>query len=275
MTDWPTTHYAGYRYLRFSSPADGVLEVLIDRPERMNATDEVLHTELTRVWRDVADDERAAAVLITGSGRAFSAGGDFAMLRRNIEDWPTRIHNWDATVRLVQALLDCPRPIVSAINGVAVGAGLAVALLADIPIAARSANLLDGHVRLGVAAGDHAVLLWPLLCGMAKAKYHLLTGAPIDGTEAERLGLVALVTEDEDLLDTARRTAAQLASGPPVATRLTKHALNNWLRAARPMFDASAALEFLTFSGPEVREGLNAHLDKRPPRFDRAEREAP
>ncbi|HLT95982.1 MAG TPA: enoyl-CoA hydratase/isomerase family protein, partial [Acidimicrobiia bacterium] len=169
---------------------------------------------------------------------------------------------------LVRNIIECSKPIVSAINGVAVGAGLAAALLADIPIAGRSARFLDGHTRLGVAAGDHSVIIWPLLVGMAKAKYHLLTNDPIDGETAERMGLVARVVDDSELLGTAREVSDRLAAGPQEALSWTKHTLNHWLRAAYPAFDASLAYEFLGFLSGDAAEGLAAVREKRAPRFD-------
>ena len=146
---------------------------------------------------------------------------------------------------------------------------LVAALLADISVASKTARIVDGHTRLGVAAGDHAAIIWPLLCGMAKAKYHLLLCEPMTGEEAERLGLVSLAVEEEELQAKALSIAVRLANGAPTAIRWTKHALNNWLRSAGPAFDASLALELLGFSGPEVGEGLAAHLEKRKPDFNR------
>jgi enoyl-CoA hydratase len=142
-----------------------------------------------------------------------------------------------------------------------------LAILADISIAARSAKLIDGHTKLGVAAGDHAAIIWPLLCGMAKAKYHLLLCEPVTGEEAERIGLVSLAVPDADLPARAMDVAVRLAEGAPNAIRWTKYALNNWLRAAGPIFDASLGMEFLGFSGPELPEGTAALREKRPPRF--------
>jgi enoyl-CoA hydratase len=148
-------------------------------------------------------------------------------------------------------------------NGAAVGAGLVVGLLADVSIAARSARIIDGHTRLGVAAGDHAAICWPLLCGMAKAKYHLLTCRPVSGEEAERIGLVSLCVDDADLDATALEVAGELASGAQFAIRATKLALNNWYRMLGPAFDASLAYEFYGFGGPDVREGVAARREKR------------
>ena len=262
------TEYGAYQRLRFDEPAPHVLRITISRPERLNALDEQGHRELTYVWRQIDADPAISAVVLTGEGRAFSAGGDFEMIGRIVDDPKARLATWKEARDLVYNVINCSKPIVSAINGVAVGAGLVAALLADIPIAGRRARIIDGHTRLGVAAGDHAVILWPLLCGMAKAKYHLLLCEPMDGAEAERLGLVALCVEDEQLQDKALEVAGRLASGAPSAIRFTKYALNNWLRLMGPVFDASTALEILGFAGNEAREGLASHLEKRPPDFD-------
>src|ERR1039458_2599523 len=171
---------------------------------------------------------------------------------------------------LVYNVINCEKPVVSAINGVAVGAGLVVALLADISVCAEDARLGDGHVRLGVAAGDHAAIVWPLLCGMAKARYYLMTGEMITGSEAERIGLVSKSLPRDEVLDEALRIAGTLAAGSQLAIRWTKKALNSWLRTAGPAFDASAAYEMLTFMGEDVREGVAALREKRAPRFPSA-----
>jgi enoyl-CoA hydratase len=136
-----------------------------------------------------------------------------------------------------------------------------------VSIAGRSARIIDGHTRLGVAAGDHAAIVWPLLCGLAKAKYHLLLCEPVSGEEAERIGLVSLCVDDAQVHDKSVEVAGRLAAGSPTAIRWTKYALNNWLRMAGPTFDTSLALEFLGFKGPDVREGLASLRDKRPPNF--------
>jgi enoyl-CoA hydratase len=168
---------------------------------------------------------------------------------------------------LVYNVINCPTPIVSAMTGHAVGAGLAVGLLADISIATPSARIVDGHTKLGVAAGDHAAIVWPLLCGLAKAKYHLLLCEPLDGAEAERIGLVSLCVPEAELDDRALAIATRLAEGSQPAIRHTKLALNNWLRAAGPAFDASLALEFLDLTGPDVHEGVAAVRERRDPSF--------
>jgi enoyl-CoA hydratase len=165
-------------------------------------------------------------------------------------------------------VINCSKPVVSAMHGPAVGAGLVAGLLADISIASKTARIIDGHTRLGVAAGDHAAIVWPLLCGMAKAKYYLLLCETLTGEEAERIGLVSMVADDGKVVETALAAAEKLGAMPPAAVRWTKHALNNWLRLAGPTFDASLAMEFMGFSGPEVQEGLAALKERRRPKWD-------
>lgn len=225
------------------------------------------HRELAEIWRDVADDDSVRCAVLRGDGAGFSGGGDLAMVHDMTQDNAVRQRIWKEARDLVYQLINCDKPIVSAMHGPAVGAGLVAGLLADISIAARSAKIVDGHTRLGVAAGDHAAMVWPLLCGMAKAKYHLLLCEPLSGEEAERIGLVSLAVPDDELLPRAYDVADRLAGGAQTAIRWTKYALNNWLRQAGPTFDASLALEFMGFAGDEVREGVAALREKRPPRF--------
>jgi enoyl-CoA hydratase len=167
----------------------------------------------------------------------------------------------------VRNIVECSKPIVSAINGPAVGAGLAAALLADIPVAGRSARIIDGHTNIGVAAGDHATVIWPLLVGMSKAKFYLMTNEPLTGDEAERIGLVSKVVDDDELGQYTLDLATRLAAGPIEALSWTKHTLNHWLRMAYPIFDASVAYEFLGFHTADAAEGMAAVKEKRPPRF--------
>lgn len=260
--------YDGYRRLRIDRPGHtGVLRITISAPGKLNAVDTVAHGELAEIWRDVDRDPDTRAVVIRGEGDAFSAGGDLAMVEEMTADYEMRMRTLREARDIVRNLIDCSKPVVSAIQGPVVGAGLAVALLADISVAGRGARIIDGHTRLGVAAGDHAAIIWPLLCGMAKAKYYLLLCEPMTGEEAERVGLVSLCVDDDAVHDTAARIAAKLADGAQHALRGTKYALNNWLRLAGPTFDTSLGLEFLGFSGPDVREGLASLRERRPPRF--------
>jgi enoyl-CoA hydratase len=225
------------------------------------------HRELAEIWRDVAADDSVRCAVLRGEGLGFSGGGDLAMVQDMSTDFAVRTRIWKEARDLVYNLVNCDVPIVSALHGPAVGAGLVAGLLADVSIAARSAKIVDGHTRLGVAAGDHAAMVWPLLCSMAKAKYHLLLCEPLNGEEAERIGLVSLVVDDDQLLPKAYEVADRLAAGSQTAIRWTKYALNNWLRQAGPGFDASLALEFMGFGGPDVHEGLAALRERRPPRF--------
>ena len=259
-------HYDDYRHLRFDQRPNGVLLLTLDRPP-VNATDARMHWELTQVWRTVGEDHAVRVILVTGAGTAFSAGGDIAMLEEMSESSAAVNRSLREAADIVYNMANLDKPILSAINGVAVGAGLAVALMADISIMSESARITDGHLRLGVGAGDHAAILWPLLCGMAKAKYYLLTSDFIDGREAERIGLVSVCTPADQLMDKAWEVANRLAAGPQNALRLTKRALNNWLRVAGPIFDASLAYEMLNFLEPDVREGIAALKERRPPRF--------
>ncbi|MCW3473882.1 enoyl-CoA hydratase/isomerase family protein [Limobrevibacterium gyesilva] len=259
--------YVGYERLKFDYPHPRVLRITMSNPARLNAADQQMHGELGRIWKDADADPDISAVILTGEGKNFSAGGDFDMIKGIIDDFHTRAANWKEARDLVYNIINCNKPIVSAMRGVAVGAGLVAGLLADVSIATNDARIIDGHTRLGVAAGDHAAIIWPLLCGMAKAKYYLLTCDPLNGAEAERIGLISLSVEDSELEAKALAVATRLAEGAPHAIRWTKYALNNWLRLAGPTFDASLALEFLGFTAPDVKEGLAAHLEKRAPAF--------
>src|SRR5947209_15983704 len=262
--------YRDYQHLRFERRERGVVLVTINRPEVLNATNDRLHWELTQVWLTLDADETARVAVVTGAGRAFSAGGDLDMVEANSRD-PKRLAR---TVReasdLVYNMINTDKPIISAINGVAVGAGLVVALLADISIISETARFTDGHTKLGVVAGDHAAILWPLLCGMAKAKYYLLTSDFIDGREAERIGLVSRCVPADKVMETALGVAEALAGGSQHAIRFTKRALNNWLRQAGPIFDQSLALEMLCFGFEDVKEGARAIREKRAPSFPSA-----
>ncbi|MEV5753645.1 enoyl-CoA hydratase/isomerase family protein [Actinoallomurus sp. NPDC052308] len=260
-------NYESYERLRIDWARDGVLRITISAPERLNAVDATGHRELAQIWRDADADDEVRAVIVRGAGTAFSAGGDLAMIEDMMADYDVRSRVLREARDIVYNVINCGKPVVSAIQGPAVGAGLAVALLADISVAGRTAKIIDGHTRLGVAAGDHAAVIWPLLCGMAKAKYHLLLCEPLTGEEAERIGLVSVCVDDDAVHDKALEIAGRLADGAAQAIGFTKYALNNWLRMVGPTFDASLALEFYGFAGPDLREGVQALREKRPPRF--------
>ncbi|HUC05181.1 MAG TPA: enoyl-CoA hydratase/isomerase family protein [Acidimicrobiales bacterium] len=258
--------YARYEELKIDWAADAVLRITLEGPG-LNAVNRRTHRELADVWVDVDRDPDVRVALLQGAGEAFSAGGSFDLLESMIGDYSARREVMAEARDLVHNLVACSKPIVSAVRGPAVGAGLVAAVLADVSVVGRTARIIDGHTRLGVAAGDHAALCWPLLCGMAKAKYYLLTCDPLSGDEAERIGLVSLSVDDADVLPRALEVAVSLAKGAQDAIRYTKMSLNNWYRAQLPLFEASLGLEFFGFGGPDVHEGLAAHREKRRPRF--------
>ena len=259
--------YGPFPSLEFDRPAPHVLRLTLRATGKLNAVSSTMHRELASVWQTIGTDDETHAVIVRGADGAFSAGGDLDLVVEIANDYETRLRVFHEARDLVYNVLNCPKPIVSAMTGPAVGAGLAVGLLADISIATPSARIVDGHTKLGVSAGDHAAIVWPLLCGLAKAKYHLLLCEPIDGAEAERIGLVSLCVPEDELETRALEIAQRLAEGSQPAIRHTKLALNNWLRVAGPAFDASLALEFLDMTGPDVHQGVAAVREKRPPNF--------
>jgi enoyl-CoA hydratase len=263
----PESAYDGYKRLRFDRPHPRVLRVTMDNPGKKNSIDEVMHPEMVRVWHDISRDDSVAAVILTGAGDAFCAGGNFEMVDRMVSDHEVRMQNLREARDVVYNMINCTKPIVSAVRGPAVGGGLVCAILSDISVVAENAKLIDGHTRLGLAAGDHAAIIWPLLCGMARAKYHLLMCTTLSGREAADIGLVSLAVADDFVQEKALEIATRLAEGPPTAIRLTKYTMNHWLRMAGPIFDASLAFEFHAFTGPELAEGLASIREKRKPDF--------
>ncbi len=259
--------YDDFTKLRIDRMGNGVVEIVLDAPG-LNSVDPDTHRELADVWLAVDRDPDTKVALIRGEGRGFSAGGSFDLIDTIISDPQMRMRTFREARDLVYNVINCSKPIVSSMHGPAVGAGLVAGLLADISVVGRTTKIIDGHTRLGVAAGDHAAICWPLLCGMAKAKYYLLTCRPLSGEEAERIGLVSLCVDDGSELSTAREVAAELAMGAQQAIRWTKLSLNNWYRQNGAIFDTSLALEIWGFGGPDAAEGVASHREKRAPRFD-------
>jgi len=259
--------YSHYKHLLIDID-DGLAKVTINRPEVYNAVNHVLHRELGDIWRDLDRDPDVRAIVVTGAGeKAFSAGGDLSMLEKRMslpsEDRFDDIINNDAR-DLVYNMINCDKVIVAAINGVAVGAGLAVAMMSDISIMAEDAKMGDGHIKLGVVAGDHATMIWPLLCGMAKTKYYLLTAEMMDGKEAERIGMVSKCLPKAEVLPAALKLARQLADGPQWAISLTKRSLNQWLRLGGiTSFDYSMAVEKMAFFSADTQAGVKAVREKK------------
>lgn len=261
------SNYDRYKSLTFDRPAPRVIRITLTSQLKLGVMDPTMHRELSEVWRDVDTDETVSAIIITGQGKTFSAGGDLKHELKVAVDYDLRMQAMKETRDLVYNMLHCSKPIVSGIRGWAVGAGLAAGLLADISVAAKDANFMDGHTKIGVAAGDCAMIIWPLLVSMAKAKYYLMCCEKLSGEEAERIGLVSMAVPDEEVEAKALSIATTLANGAPAAIRWTKYSLNSWIKNAGPIFDASVAYEFMGFAGPEGLEGMSAFLEKRPTQF--------
>jgi len=260
--------YSQYQDLTIRRLEPGIIEIVMgEEGAKLSTATARMHAEMARIWLDVDRDPETRVAILRGAGKGFSAGGDLGMVEEITRDFAARARVWREARDLVYNIINCSKLVVSAMHGPAVGAGLVAGLLADVSIAAKNARIIDGHTRLGVAAGDHAAIVWPLLCGMAKAKYYLLTCEQVSGEEAERIGLVSLCCEEAELQAKALEVARKLAAGAQTALRWTKYSLNNWLRMAGPNFDTSLALEFLGFSGPEVLEGVASHREKRKPSF--------
>ena len=259
--------YSRYTDLKVRRLEPGILELVMGEEGKLSTATARLHRELADIWLDVDRDPETRVVILRGAGRGFSAGGDLGMIEEMMRDFAVRARVWREARDLVYNVINCSKMIVSAMHGPAVGAGLVVGLLADVSIAAKNARIIDGHTRLGVAAGDHSAIIWPLLCGMAKAKYYLLLCEQVSGEEAERIGLVSMTCDESELQAKALEVARKLAAGAQTALRWTKWSLNNWLRLAGPSFDASLALEFMGFTGPEVQEGIASLREKRKPDF--------
>jgi len=266
------SRYGEYQFL-VVEVKDGIGLITLNRPEVLNATHARLHWELTQIWRDIDHDPDVRVAVVTGAGRAFSAGGDVTEIEERIklskaDSFAASIKTMREASAIVHNMINCEKAIISAINGVAVGAGLAVALMADISVISETARLTDGHIRIGVAAGDHAACIWPLLCGMAKAKLYLMTSDFVDGKEAERIGLVSRAVPQEQVVPVAMEYARKLADGPQIAVRFTKRALNQWLKlGALTSFDYSLALEMLNFFDIDVDAGVDALNAKSAPKF--------
>jgi enoyl-CoA hydratase len=262
-----TDRYAElYSGLTFDRPGPGVLRITLDGPG-LNAVGPDVHRQLADVWLTVDRDPETRVALLRGAGKAFSAGGSFELLDSMMNDYAVRTRVMREARDLVFNVINCSKIVVSAIHGPAVGAGLVAGILADVSVVSRTARIIDGHTRLGVTAGDHAAICWPLLCGMAKAKFYLLTCDTLTGEEAERIGLVSLCVDDDQVQDRALAVANQLAAGAQAAIRWTKQSLNNWYRAQSAVLDASLAYEFYGFGGPDPREGAASLSDKREPSF--------
>lgn len=247
-----------------------LLTVTLNRPEARNAVNNALHRRLELFFKEVAADDGVGAILLTGAGRSFCAGGDVKEMA--VEGADTGVITSGA-LNLVRNLVSVPQPIVAAVNGDAVGLGATLALLCDVVLAAENARIGDPHVRVGLVAGDGGAVIWPLLAGVNRAKEYLLTGDLIAAPEAERIGLVNHVYPAEELMPRALELARRLADGPAQAVRWTKQAVNKVVRAQTEMvLETSLALEALSAGLPDHAEGARAYVERRAARFNHESR---
>jgi enoyl-CoA hydratase len=253
--------YPGYETLSFSQSGT-VLTVRINRPQALNAVNAKLHTELSRVFAEIAQDRSVDVVVLSGEGRAFCAGGDIDWFR---DISPEQLDALFAEARkIVIDLIELPQPIIAAINGVAAGLGATLALFCDVIYAADDAKISDPHVRIGVTAGDGGAAIWPLLVSLSRAKEYLMTGDSLTAAEAERIGLVNHVVPAAELLAAAQAMAGRLATGSRMAIRSTKAALNKHLRdSVNLVLDTSLALEKECFSDRFHKEAIEAFAARR------------
>ncbi|MGN6819478.1 MAG: enoyl-CoA hydratase-related protein, partial [Sphingomonas sp.] len=252
-----------------------IVTIALDRPEKLNAFNARLHTELALLLQRVADDPDSDIVVLTGSGRAFSAGGDIGWQQAAYEN-PSM---FEATVReakqIIFAMLDCEKPIIAKINGPAVGLGATIALFSDVSFIAETAHIADPHVSVGMVAGDGGALIWPQLVGLARAKHYLLTGDPIDAREAVRIGLVNFIAPEGDLDAMVDAYADRLAAGAQLAIRYSKLTINTGIRAlAASAMDVGLGYESVTNMTEDHREALAAFRERRKPNFGAHRRDA-
>jgi enoyl-CoA hydratase len=240
----------------FDRPAAGVLRLTLDTGRENNVIDADQHEQMANVWPAIARLDDVRAVVVRGSGNSLCAGGDLNFMLPLVDDPDAQAECGHAMRDLVWNIVDFPWPIITCVTGMSSGGGMALALMADVSIAAESAQLIDAHTLAGLATGDHAALLWPLACGLPKAKWLLLSATPVSGVEAERIGLVSLCVPDADVESRALEVASTLAGRAPEAIRGTKKVLNLWLHHFAPIFEASAALEVSGFGGSAVRSLL-------------------
>ncbi len=264
-----------YRHIAIDHRDNGVTIATLNRPEKLNAVNGRLHYELANLGRDADLDKRTRVLVLAANGRAFFAGGDFSGGSVPTSDSggdpdPTAngIDMMTEARMIVDGLLECSKPVISAVQGFAMGLGATIALLCDIVVAERSATFADTHVNLGIGAGDGGQVIWPLLMGVNRAKYYLMTGDRLPAPEAERLGLVNFVTDDGGALDRALEIADRLAAGPAAAISASKVPINMWIRAqSAQILPLSLRMEELNMHTADAREAAKAFAEKRPPQF--------
>jgi enoyl-CoA hydratase len=257
-----------YQTIEITRRDPGIAIAALNRPERLNAVNGRMHAELARLSRDFANDREARVLILTGKGRAFCAGGDFSP-GDPIGSNPDGPNMWTEARQIVDHILECEKPIVSAVNGYAMGLGANVALLCDVVVAGPSAVFADTHVNMGIGAGDGGQLIWPFLIGVNKAKYFLMTGDRVKGKEAFELGLVSFYVEtDAELMPKAISIAERLASGAPAAIAASKMAVNAYLRSVSSLvMPICLTAEEKTMRTEDHREAVRAFQEKRAPKF--------
>ncbi len=262
--------YGRYQFIKVEK-TDKLATVTLNRPDALNAVNSELHHELEHIWIDLADDAEVNAILLTGEGRAFSAGGD---VKNMANRWGTdEGKKWALTIgaggrRLIQNMLDVEQPIIGAINGDAMGLGASIALLCDVIVASETARIADTHVKVGLVAGDSGAVIWPLLVGPARAKEFLMRGTIITGAEASKMGLVNYAVPQDQVVPKAREIARELADGPTWAIRWTKLSVNKFLKQqVNLILDASIAYEMMTFHTEDHLEAAKSFIEKRKPKF--------
>jgi len=244
---------AEFPVFQFDHPASGVLRLTLDTGRDRNVIDGAQHEQMAAVWPAIARQADVRAVVIRGAADSFCAGGDLEFMRPLVDDPDAQSECGRAMRDLVWNVVDFPWPIITCLTGTTTGAGLALALMADVSIAARSATVIDTHTLAGLAPGDHAALLWPLACGLPKAKWLLLSATAVSGSEAEHIGLVSLCVDDGEVESRALEIATTLAGRSPEAIRQTKTVLNLWLRQFGAIFESSAAAEVSGFGSSAMR----------------------
>jgi enoyl-CoA hydratase len=256
-----------YRTIRIERRDKGVVLATLNRPDRLNAVDSWMHNELARITREATADKDLKVLVFTGEGRAFCAGGDFA--GGLDDDAPEGAPPmFVEAIQIVENLLDFPKPVISAVNGYAMGLGANFSLLCDIVVAGPSTVFADTHVNMGVGAGDGGQVIWPLLMGVNRAKYYLMTGDRVSGEEAERLGLVNFVVDDDQVLSKAIEIAERLATGPAVAITASKVPINRWIKTmVQQIMPLSLEMEAASFQTEDADEAGRAFREKRDPVF--------
>jgi len=256
-----------YETILIDKTHNGVAIVTLNRPAKLNAVNAAMHYELSRLFLDAEEDSAVSAVLLTGAGRAFCAGGDFGSGSAPGDAGSGRNMMREAR-QIVDHLLDCTKPVIAAVNGYAMGLGATVALLADIVVASDKAIFADTHVNMGIGAGDGGAVIWPLLMGVNRAKYHLMTGERLTAAEAERLGLVNFVVEHDALIERATGIATRLAEGPVRAISASKVPINKFIKmVSNLVLPISLSLEEATMHSADAKEAAQAFVEKRQPKF--------